>query len=299
MTLDDRHPDAERLSEYADDVLELEARAEVEQHLADCGECRAVLAETMAFLHAHPTTDAGTTAGRILPFRARRWWAGVAAGLAAAAGLVLAVRVLQPEWVSGLFPSRSDRPELQELIAAVADEPRRPVEARLTGGFRYAPPPSVMRGPADGRVSAEVLIAAATLEQHAAADPSPAMEAALGVALLVQGDFDRAIDALERAVGRQPERAHFQNDLAAAYLERARTQNRADDLPRADAAAGRAIQLSPAMAEAWFNRALALEALGRREDAARAWQEAIQYQQDPLWRDEARSHLDALMKPPR
>ena len=49
-----RHPEAERLAEYADGVLDAESRAEVDQHLADCADCRAVVMETMAFLDGKP-----------------------------------------------------------------------------------------------------------------------------------------------------------------------------------------------------------------------------------------------------
>ena len=70
-----------------------EARAAIERHLADCADCRAVVMETMAFLGGQPRhrrRDARAH-GRSpsVPFRATRWVTGVAAGLAAAAALVL------------------------------------------------------------------------------------------------------------------------------------------------------------------------------------------------------------------
>lgn len=59
MALDDRrHPDAERLAEYAEGTLEVDARAEVERHLADCAACRAVVMETAAFLEINPAEQA-------------------------------------------------------------------------------------------------------------------------------------------------------------------------------------------------------------------------------------------------
>ncbi|TAK93086.1 hypothetical protein EPO05_07300, partial [Patescibacteria group bacterium] len=117
---DPRHPDAERLAEYADGVLEVEARAEIERHLADCEDCRAIVMETMLFLETNPATTASASAPTVVPFRGRRWVTGVAVGLAAAAAIVLAIRIAQPTWVERLFGARGDRPELQELIAAVA-----------------------------------------------------------------------------------------------------------------------------------------------------------------------------------
>ena len=55
--------------------------------------------------------------------RLRPWvLAGVAAALALAAACILAVRIVRPGWLDVVFGGRSDRPELQELIAAVAQE---------------------------------------------------------------------------------------------------------------------------------------------------------------------------------
>jgi len=177
MALDDtRHPEAERLGEYADDLLNGGLRAEVEQHLADCAECRAAVLETTEFLHStNATADPAT---KVVPFLSRRRLTGIVAGLAAAAALVLAVRAAQPEW---FFGPRDGRPELQELIAAVANEPTRLAEGRLSGGFKYAPPPVPTRGAGEANVATRVRIAAAKLEQEARERSTPRTRAALGV----------------------------------------------------------------------------------------------------------------------
>jgi hypothetical protein len=298
VALDDvRHPDAERLAAYADGVLEVGARAEIERHLADCAECRSVVIETMNFLDASAAESTSAPAGRVITFWSRKRLTAVAAGLAVAAALVLAVRVARPEWAAGLFGARGDRPELQELIAAVANEPTRPVEGRLSGGFKYAPPPSATRGAGGAEASPEVRIAAANLEKSGADGAD--RQAAVGVATLVQGSLDASIASLENAVQRQPRNAFFLSDLAAAYIERARRQNRQDDLPRALAAAENAIAARPDLDEAWFNRALAIAASGTRDAATRAWTEAAEHQTDPLWRDEARARANAATTPAR
>jgi len=294
VTLDDaRHPDAERLAEYADGVLDVEARAEIERHLADCAECRAVVAETMAFLLANPATAASAPAPRVIPFRSRRWVTGVVAGLAAAAALVLGVRVVRPEWVSGVFGPRSDRPELQELIAAVANEPTRPVEGRLTGGFKYAPPPSPTRGPGDREVSPDVRIAAANLEKTARLDDSPSNRAALGVAYMALGNLDAAIEAIEDASQRDPANPGVQSDLAAALLARAKWWARSEDWVRALEAAEGAIRRDPRRSEAYFNRALALEGLHLVDQALAAWSEYQRIDPAGQWFEEASRHLSA------
>jgi tetratricopeptide (TPR) repeat protein len=283
VALDDlRHPDAERLAEYADGVLADEARADVEHHLSRCADCRAVVMETTAFLetiaegpnHARPLT--------MVPARPQRRWIGVAAGLAVAATLVLAVQVARTGWP---FGSAGDRPELQDLIAAVASQPTRPVEGRLTGGFRYAPPPSPTRGPGDRDLPPDVRIAAARLEQTAAGDPANAnAQAAQAVAFLVLGDVDKAIDGLEKVVVQQPSNARYQSDLAAAFLARAKRQGNTSDWLKARAAAERATQADPGLMEAWFNRALAIEgASSSPADGSQAWRDYLARDSSSAW----------------
>ena len=281
MALDDlRHPDAERLAEYAEGTLEVAARAEVERHLADCAACRAVVMETVAFLEMHPAEQA--SAASVIPFRSRRSLTGVAAALAVAAGLVLAVFVARPEWLSG---ARGGRPELQELIAAVANEPTRPVEGRLSGGFTYAPPPSTTRGPGDRAISAEVRIAAQKVESVRSESAAPVGDAASGVAHLVIGKVDEAIDDLLEATAAAPADAAYQNDLAAAYLARGGRDGRPDDFAKALAAANRAIELSPTLLEPRFNRALAISAMGG--EARPEWRWYAERDPDSPWGREA------------
>lgn len=207
-----------------------------------------------------------------------RWVWGAAAGLAAAAAIVLAVRL-------GVGPS--GRPELQELVAAVGAESARPVEGRLTGGFPYAPPPTLLRGPSEP-ASPRVRIAAAKLEEAVKANETAATRAAVGVAFLATGEVDKAIEALEDAVQQQPGDARYQSDLAAAYLARAKWRDRSEDWPRALAVAERAIKADPALVEPYFNRALALEGLHLDAQAAEAWAAYQAIEKSKAWADEAR-----------
>lgn len=289
MAQDDvRHPDAERLAEYADGVIESGSRADVERHLVDCPACRAVVMETMAFLDENPTNVEHALAATIIPFRSRRWVTGVAAALALAAALVLAVFVARPAW---LFGPRSDRPELQELIAAVANEPTRPVEGRLSGGFKYAPPPSQMRGSRERETSAAVRIAAAKIEKLAREADTPANRAALATAYLVLGDVDRAVEVLESTVVQEPTRAGLHSDLSAAYLARAARSGRPDDVQRALSEADAAIRLNSNLPEAWFNRALAKQQMPAPDGSG--WRDYLEHDSGP-WSREAREQL-----PPR
>ena len=283
MALDDLgHPDAERLAEYADGLLADEARADVERHFADCEDCRAVVMDTMAFLAAAPGKPEGVSRSTVIPFPSSRWVTRAAALVAVAAALLLAVRVTRPEWLLG---PRADRPELQELIAAVAGQPTRPVEGRLTGGFKYAPPPSPTRGPGDRDMPPDVRIAAARLEQAASGDsPAPGALADLGVALLTLGDVNKAIDALERAVAQRPLDARYQSDLAAAYLARAQRQGSPADWQKALEASERALKANPDLIEAWFNRAVAIEGAATSPgEVKQAWQEYLTRDSSSEW----------------
>jgi len=285
MALDDtRHPEAERLGEYADDLLNGGLRAEVEQHLADCAECRAAVLETTEFLHStNATADPAT---KVVPFLSRRRLTGILAGLAAAAALVLAVRAAQPEW---FFGPRDGRPELQELIAAVANQPTRLAEGRLSGGFKYAPPPAPTRGAGDGTVATRVRIAAAKLEQEARERPTPSARAALGVADLAVGDVDGAVRSLEFAAALEPSNAQYQNDLAVAHIARARRRGAASDWADALEAAQRAVAANPALAEAWFNRALATEGVRSPDEARQAWKDYFDRDSSSDWARERRA----------
>jgi tetratricopeptide (TPR) repeat protein len=283
VALDDLgHPDAERLAEYADGLLADEARADVERHFADCEDCRAVVMDTMAFLAAAPGKPEGVSRSTVIPFPSSRWVTRAAALVAVAAALLLAVRVTRPEWLLG---PRADRPELQELIAAVAGQPTRPVEGRLTGGFKYAPPPSPTRGPGDRDMPPDVRIAAARLEQAASGDsPAPGALADLGVALLTLGDVNKAIDALERAVAQRPLDARYQSDLAAACLARARRQGSPADWQKALEASERALKANPDLIEAWFNRAVAIEGAATSPgEVKQAWQEYLTRDSSSEW----------------
>jgi tetratricopeptide (TPR) repeat protein len=278
-------PDAELLAQYLDGTLEAGSRDAIESHLTDCARCRFALGETMSLFTAETAPSSGPVLHpRVVPFRRRRWRAAAAAGLATAAALTVLARVA-PQWTPW-GADRANPPELQKLIATVANEPTRPVEGRLTGGFAYGLPPTFARSSAP-EVSPDVRVAAARIEKVAAAQDTAANRAALGVAYLVTGRYDDAVRALEDAVARQPSDARFLTDLSAAYLARGRWLNQQEDSRKALAAAERAISRAPTMAEAYFNRALALDALQLDPEAKRAWGEYRSKDSAGKWSEEA------------
>ncbi|HYB93702.1 MAG TPA: hypothetical protein VEC39_01925, partial [Vicinamibacterales bacterium] len=126
---------------------------------------------------------------------------------------------------------------------------------------------------------------------------TPSQLHALGVAQLLAGRHDDAALSLLAAAREQPANARYLNDVATLQLERARLGLRPDDLPRALAAADRARRLDPSLHEAWFNHALAMNALSLRDQARASWMEYLRRDRSSAWASEARAHLEALNQP--
>ena len=158
--------------------------------------------------------------------------------------------------------SRVADPDLAALVEIVGSQ--RLIEPRITGGFSFgAWQPQRRARDADWRL---VAIAGRVHQQRPGSDLD-------AVITLLGGDHDAAIRLLERP-GDNPARApHRLSDLAAARLARWRSEGRAFDAVHALDDVGRAIALGPDLDEGWFNRALALEAVGLSRSARRAWQQ--------------------------
>lgn len=104
--------------------------------------------------------------------------------------------------------------------------------------------------------------------------------------------IDAAIAALKRAAEGD---ARVISDLAAAYYVRAQRQDRPADLLESLKTADQAIARNPKLLPARFNRALAMEALGLREEAIAAWNDFVPIADD-AWREEALQRRDRLAK---
>jgi tetratricopeptide (TPR) repeat protein len=184
---------------------------------------------------------------------------------------------------------------LSQLVAAVG--PNRAVEGRLTGGFTYAPMERRMRsGRTAGNEDFALLSAKGELESRAQADPTVANRHAAGVARLIAGDTEGAITTLEAVVSEAPRAAYF-SDLSAAYLARGREWDRRDDFDKARAAAERAIVTDPSLDEAYFNRALALDAMGQAGEAEAAYRRALGRNPSSPWNAEIKTRLEQVRRP--
>jgi hypothetical protein len=86
---------------------------------------------------------------------------------------------------------------------------------------------------------------------------------------------------------REPRSAEVRTYLAAALLERAETKQDPLSIVEAYVAADSAVLLSSNLAEARFNRALALEWLYLKDDAITAWLAYLETDGASPWAEEA------------
>jgi CHAT domain-containing protein/tetratricopeptide (TPR) repeat protein len=283
----ERSPDClspEALASYLDGTLDAASRTRAAEHVDACADCHEALAMTVAMSES---VSAATMPSGVSPqWQSWRRWT-IAAGAVAA---VVALFVFAP-WRG----RPAGRPELVELIAAA--EGVRPVEGRLTGRFDWAPAPSATRG-VSAAVPAEVEIAAAKLRQAVERDRTPGNLAAFATSRLFVGELDAAVGAFEEALALDDRSAAIWSDASSAYLARGASPSRSADLPRALEAADTAIAIDPLLAEAWFNRALALERVHLRQQAVAAWERYLALDPDGPWADEARARLEALRRMP-
>ncbi|MBW8876736.1 MAG: CHAT domain-containing protein [Acidobacteria bacterium] len=212
--------------------------------------------------------------------------------------------------VAGAFlPSCRARRTPEDAIASVRSW--RLAEPRLTTAQEYVPcrtdpsasdlvPDSLCGAP---RLSRRPPLSSAGAQQRGGTDsPDLAREASGDLSARVaqsqdREDLDRGVKSLERRCASRPGDARAWSDLAAAYLVRAERLDEPQDLARALAAVERAIERDPALREARFNQAIALERLFLTVDAGRAWQAYRALDGGSPWSGEARQRIDALARP--
>jgi len=260
--------DAEQLAVFADGGLTAAERQQIESHLAGCDDCYEALVEVTAINSAIAEPVALVAPAAPARTRARRsilWTGGV---LAAAASIILLLNV----WSR----SRPDALELALASLAEAHREARPALGRLSVDRTWARALPILRsGNTGGTDALDVRSAAQSLKVLAASDHSRRGQQAYGLSLVTSGEYDRAIDAFTNALSQPGSNdAVIRSDLSVAWLEKYRLTGQASDAERALAEADRALSSAPKHLPAAFNRALALEVLGRPE-ARQAWQNYI------------------------
>jgi hypothetical protein len=284
-------PSDETLAAFIDGRLDPETRAKVIAHMTTCSECYSV------FLSA---TELPSAAAARDSWRPRRAWIAVAAATVAA-GIACAFLITP---VRDRILHREDG----MAVLAKAAPAQRTIAGRISG-FPYQPPAPVMRGanidPLRNPENASLLTAAAVVERSVAARRTAANLHASGVANLLLGNHDVAINSLHEALlaetGQrtvpaaivESDNVPLLTDLSAALSDRAIETRRAiPDAVEAVRCADRAWRIGGTPEAAW-NRAVAIEALNGRDRAMTAWHDYLAIDETSPWAAEARKRIAA------
>lgn len=285
-------PDAGQLAAFADGALSPAERQHIESHVAACEDCYEALVEIAAITSvlSEPAAPAvPVPAPRSIARRSILWIGGT---LAAAAGILLVLNL----WAS-------TRPDALGLALTSLAQARREAGlgfGRLSLDRTWAPPSAVLRS---GSAAAETLdalkVRSAAQELRVLTDQDRSRRGlhTRGLALVASREYDAAADAFSQALeqpgGSKEDDAIIRSDLSAVWLERNRISGETADADRALAEAERALSSVPQHLQATFNRALALDALGRPE-ARQAWQAYIDLDRNEAagWRAEATRRRD-------
>jgi tetratricopeptide (TPR) repeat protein len=278
-------PDAGSLASYVDGRASAAERAEIEAHLARCEDCYFVFSETVQEQQAQGD-DVQKKSERT---RWLGWWSPqLAAGLAAAAVIVLVVEVVGPP--DRTQPETTLRVALIDLDAAAG--PYRKFEPRLTLTTTHRELEPAVRSAAPASEAPLALREAAQRVEKAAAASGTGLEGqrALATMHFALGRAQRAADVL--APEGQSNDAGVLSDVAAAYLAR----RAAGDVQHALDLLEHAVTLDPRRAEAWFNLGLAAEAARQMPRAQEAWNRYLILDPSSEWAKEARWHLEKLQR---
>lgn len=205
--------------------------------------------------------------------------------------LCIAALALVPRMPSRRAPNTAPATALQTIANVLPRDARRH-EARLSG-IPWAPYRGSQRGsgdePADYRLEAELVRAVA-----AEYSPDPNAVHTAAVAHLLRDRPGDALATIRRAIDAEPSNGTFRSDAAAMVLTNSLESSHPEELPDALAHADAALRVTPALADALFNRALILERMGLRQHAVAAWRAYLAVDGSSLWADEARAHLQQL-----
>jgi tetratricopeptide (TPR) repeat protein len=269
-------PDDLELAAYVDGRLSVTDARAVGSHIAECGRCAAVLVETTATTEAlrRPTP----------PRRANR---RVLELIAAAALLVLVVGTYR-----SFFGGRSEHAPEQAFTRFLdAYAGSRVIEPRVTGQQSYAPFTQARGSSGDSTANPDVRRAGLAVEETVRGRVDARSLSVLGRTQLLLGQLDEAIATLTKSDVESPENL---NDLSAAYIARGIRNDSQQDIRRGLELVDKAIETGARGADVRFNRALALERLGRTSEAIPAWRAYITVESDASWRREGEEHLKRL-----
>jgi tetratricopeptide (TPR) repeat protein len=292
-----REPD---MLAYVEDRLEESERERMDSHFIRCADCREFLA---VFTQVSDALDPETEP--LADEEVRAQTAKVIAAIKedsdkyklppshkgfyvsyrqlAAAAAIIATMALALVYFMTREPS-ADQLAMQSL--ALAMQERRRVEPRISGGLPW----SVFSSTRGEESSDRLRIRSAVSRMSFAESPSAPQKdrMVLARAYLASGDrrdAERALLILSEIISSTSPKEAI-NDTGVALYQLGRYDE-------AVAAFERALEKSPGYEESLFNKALAEDRAGRREDSRRDWTEFINKSSDADWRSEAQRYLDS------
>ena len=201
-------------------------------------------------------------------------------------------------------------PQDSVRLLARAAGPFRVAQARITGGFAYAPCATTREGDHlirglvcvnPERAMARTGWALRRTGERLRREAGPGNEGgqhASGVWSMLWDQPSDAAETLRAAAARDPRDAGLQNDLAVALSLRAEREDDPSSLVDAYAAADSAVRIDPRMPEGWFTLAVLLERLQLRADATTVWRHYLSLDPASPWAAEARARLPGLADVP-
>jgi CHAT domain-containing protein len=197
--------------------------------------------------------------------------------------------------VAGWLGSRALFPPSAGQLLAQAYSEHRTLEMRITGA-QYAPM-RVERGTGGSSVdrSQALLKAEALIGENLRKTPNdPGWLQAKAQADLLDGNYDSAIESLQRALETQPDDTGLQTDLASAHFLQGLSENRPAHYALAIDLLGRVLQKQPENKIALFNRAIVLERMLLFAQAVADWERYLRLDPSGAWSKEASERLQRL-----
>ena len=271
MTMPLAHPPAEDLGRFIEGTLDDAARTAMVEHIADCDECRVVVADASEFGEESKTATGGLGGWR---------WMAVAAVVTIVA--------------AGAFYKHNHRDKMEPLTVAYAQQESRPVDGRLSD-FQYIARARVNRGFTEQSDAKYLLMQGAAGEVLETSGDDAKTLHDHGVAnLLFPENRRQALDQLKTATAKDPKNARYWSDLAAAELA-------LGDASGALESTNRALALDKDLQEALFNRGIALQQIAlqhpdRSDEATAAFRTYLAHDSSSLWAKEARTRIEEIQR---
>jgi CHAT domain-containing protein/tetratricopeptide (TPR) repeat protein len=313
-------PSAQSLNELAAGMTSPENAERLFRHALQCDHCGPLLRQAAETFSPHQTADEEARLSSLQTSRPD-WQASAAQELALMSiqhavkpSLPLTLRqrrrfqiVPKSRWIYAASAALvlatvamsvllwRSRPSYANQLLAQAYTEHRTLEVRIAGA-KYAPM-RVQRGAGASSLDkpASLLEAETLIVERLRKNPNdPTWLDAKARADLLDGNYESAIDSLQRALETQPDSPPLLTDLGAAYFLRAEATDRATDYGNAIESLGRGLVKSPDDPVALFNRALASERMFLYTQAVNDWEHYLRVDPNGGWADDARNNLQRV-----